>query len=639
MKKFWISFIALLMGVVIGVGIWHGIAYKDKLESFAKESWDKIKSVFVKKDNNQPTEEQINLDGLYYLVVDGDITFVQIKDSKYGTIHGYIQDSKIYLASDWESEIELEPLHITEDEKYLHVFWINQENGREDKIAIYDKATKKLYYDFSNGKQFPGETYEDQLLLEMIKFENFELHEQHSFNEIVYSCAPSCYDAGREIRQCLCGKTEIVETSSALGHNYVDGKCTRCGESDPNYVEEVSSIVGLYYRANTDGTINAFQIEGDRFVIFTGYTQNGDASKIYFPSDWTTYLEGFGNSLTIEENDTQIICSVPEFMEKYKDNEQLYEVFKNYFVYDKETKELRFGMNKVILTRIDAYNILPYEEPRISIENDILHLSDMTSVGGTYTVYYQFVSGSYEGEYPDSYFEEQAYVAGNVTEFDLSLLVNRESVPMLKGCTYRIRVVFATNDGFLIRGYESVQYTVPNAEHTHSYEWQTKIDATCISAGVEQGFCSCGASADREIPATGHTFDAGICTSCNALDEEFYSNFCGYWFTETTGFKKESFGKYYIQVYKDGDNYIFTRSGYKVENGEIVLYQNSTDYSDPETWTYTSINRINEFTLTRQDVIFNGTYDGQTLVVGDMTFTKTDKPIRYDGSTSYVTPL
>lgn len=236
MKKFWISFIALLMGVVIGVGIWHGIAYKDKLESFAKESWDKIKSVFVKKDNNQPTEEQINLDGLYYLVVDGDTTFVQIKDSKYGTIHGYIQDSKIYLASDWESEIELEPFHITEDEKYLHVFWIDQENGQEDKIAIYDKATKKLYYDFSNGKQFPGETYEDQLLFEMIKFENFELHE-HSFDEIVYSCPPSCNAAGREIRKCLCKKTEMIEISPALGHDYVNGVCTRCQEHDPNYVE------------------------------------------------------------------------------------------------------------------------------------------------------------------------------------------------------------------------------------------------------------------------------------------------------------------------------------------------------------------------------------------------------------------
>ena len=236
MKKFWISFIALLMGVVIGVGIWHGIAYKDKLESFAKDSWDKIKSVFVKKDNNQPTEEQINLDGLYYLVVDGDTAFVQIKDSKYGIINGYIQDSKIYLASDWESEIELEPFHITEDDKYLHVFVTDQENGKEYKIAIYDKAIKKLYYDFSNGKQFPGENYEDKLLFEMIKFENFELHE-HSFDEIVYSCPPSCNAAGREIRKCLCKKTEMIEISPALGHDYVNGVCTRCQEHDPNYVE------------------------------------------------------------------------------------------------------------------------------------------------------------------------------------------------------------------------------------------------------------------------------------------------------------------------------------------------------------------------------------------------------------------
>ena len=506
-----LSIIGRIIGLLLVVAIAFFASWCIANPAEAEAEWNKIFNKTPQQEQpnepdqptpDKPSEEQINLDGLYYLDVDGDTTFVQIKDSKYGTIHGYIQDSKIYLASDWESEIELEPLHITEDEKYLHVFWIDQENGQEDKIAIYDKATKKLYYDFSNGEQFPGETYEDQLLFEMIKFENFELHE-HSFNEIVYSCPPSCNAAGREIRQCICGKTEIIETSPALGHDYVDGVCSRCGESDPNYVEEVSSIDGLYYRANTDGTIVVYQIEGDRFVIFTGYTQNGDESKIYFPQDWTTYLGGFGNSLTIEENDTQIICSVPVFMEIYKDNEELYEVYKNYFVYDKETKELRFGMNKVILTRIDAYNILPYEEPRISIENDILHMTDMTGVDGTYTVYYQ----------NSSTMEEGAYVAGNVTEFDLTVLFNHDP-KFVSGNEYIIRVVFATNDGFLIRGYESIRYTVPNAEHTHSYEWQTKIDATCISAGAEQGFCSCGASADREIPALGHDYVDGVCSRC-----------------------------------------------------------------------------------------------------------------------------
>ena len=239
------SIIGRIIGLLFVVALAFGITWCATHWSKVQAEWDKIFNKTPQQEQpnepdqptpDKPSEEQINLDGLYYFDVDGDTIFVQIKDSKYGTIHGYIQDSNIYLASDWESEIELEPLHITEDEKYLHVFWIDQENGQEDKIAIYDKATKKLYYDFSNGEQFPGETYEDQLLFEMIKFENFELHE-HSFNEIVYSCPPSCNAAGREIRKCLCKKTEMIETSPALGHDYVNGVCTRCGESDPNYVE------------------------------------------------------------------------------------------------------------------------------------------------------------------------------------------------------------------------------------------------------------------------------------------------------------------------------------------------------------------------------------------------------------------
>ena len=442
MRKFWISFIALLMGVVIGVGIWHGIAHEDNLKSIAKDAWAKIESVFVKNDGNdsqkpneekpdqptpdKPSEEQINLDGLYYLDVDGDTTFVQIKDSKYGTINGYIQDSKIYLASDWESEVELEPLHTTEDDKYLHVFVTDQANGQEYKIAIYDKTTKKLYYDFSNGDQFPGETYEEQLLFEMVPFTEFvEIECQHKTIMDMTKTQPTCTEPGLKENWCYdCNKFLGTETLPALGHDWVDGVCSRCG-TQCQHVHE-----------------------------------NGH------------------------------ICPIC-------------------------------------------------------------------------------------------------------------------------GCEVEKKLT-----------------------------WRVGKPATCTENGVEYGDCICGYNSEmREIPATGHTFDAGICTSCNALDEEFYNNFVGYWFTETTGFKKESFGKYYIQVYKDGDNYIFTRSGYKVENGEIVLYQNSTDYSDPETWTFTSTNRINEFTLTRQDITFNGTYDGQTLVVGDMTFTKTDKPIRYDGSTSYVTPL
>lgn len=505
MKKFWISFIALLMGVVIGVGIWHGIAYKDKLTSFVKDTWSKIESVFVNKDNvsseeqkpsedqptpDKPSEEQINLDGLYYINIDGDYSFIQIKDGKYGIVGGYIQDSKIHLFSGWESRVELNPFHTTEDDKYLHVFVTDQVNSNEYKIAIYDKASKTLYYDFSNGQQIPGETYEEQLLFEMVPFTEFvEIECQHETIMDMTKTHPTCTEAGLKENWCYdCNKLLGTETLPALGHNYVGGKCTRCGESDPNYVEACEH-------------------------------------------DWVEDLSYVPTAPSCGEYwDTQYKCS--------KCNE----------------------------TKLEKNGPLPHD-----------WVDGVCSRCGTQC--------------------QHVHENGHICP--------------ICGCEVEKKLT-----------------------------WRVGKPATCTENGVEYGDCICGYNSEmREIPATGHTFDAGICTSCNALDEEFYNNFVGYWFTETTGFKKESFGKYYIQVYKDGDNYIFTRSGYKVENGEIVLYQNSTDYSNPETWTFTSTNRIIVFTLTRQDITFNGTYDGQTLVVGDMTFTKTDKPIRYDGSTSYVTPL
>ena len=479
------SIIGRIIGLLLVIALAFGITWCTTHWSKVEAEWNKIFNKAPQQEQpnepdqptpDKPSEEQINLDGLYYINVDGDYSFVQIRDyspetqiGSYGIVGGCMKDSQICLFKDWESEIELEPFHTTEDDKYLHVFVTDQVNSNEYKIAIYDKTSKTLYYDFSNGQQIPGETYEDQLLSEMIKFDEYEISDSSSevcehdwVEDLSYvPTAPSCGEYWDKQYKCSkCNETKL-ETNGPLPHDYVNGVCTRCGESDPNYVEEVASIDGLYYGVSTDGTVNIFQIEGAKFVQFIGYTQNGDESIIYLPQDWETYIE-FGFSLEIEENDTQIICGISEYMERYKDNPELYEVYSNYFVYDKQTKELCVGKNKFVLTRIDSYNILPYEEPRIYVENDVLHMTDMTGIDGTYNVYYQFMSGSYEGEYPDSYFEEQVYVAGNVSEFDLSLLVNRESVPMLKGRTYEIRVVFATVDGFLIRGYESIQYTVPD---------------------------------------------------------------------------------------------------------------------------------------------------------------------------------
>lgn len=62
MKKFWISFIAILLGVAIGVGIWQGIVHKDKIKVFADKTWSKIESAF-NKDNKQEDTKHNESDG------------------------------------------------------------------------------------------------------------------------------------------------------------------------------------------------------------------------------------------------------------------------------------------------------------------------------------------------------------------------------------------------------------------------------------------------------------------------------------------------------------------------------------------------------------------------------------------------
>ncbi len=48
--------------------------------------------------------------------------------------------------------------------------------------------------------------------------------------------APTCADGGYTTYTCHCGDTYVADEVDALGHSYVDGVCTVCGGSDPNYV-------------------------------------------------------------------------------------------------------------------------------------------------------------------------------------------------------------------------------------------------------------------------------------------------------------------------------------------------------------------------------------------------------------------
>ena len=58
---------------------------------------------------------------------------------------------------------------------------------------------------------------------------------EHTFGEWVVTTQPTCTQDGLETRTCsACGEVE-TRVIPAAGHDYKDGKCTVCGETDPNY--------------------------------------------------------------------------------------------------------------------------------------------------------------------------------------------------------------------------------------------------------------------------------------------------------------------------------------------------------------------------------------------------------------------
>ena len=56
----------------------------------------------------------------------------------------------------------------------------------------------------------------------------------HSYQRVVTK--PTCTTEGYTTFTCFCGDTYTDNIVAANGHNYVNGKCDVCGETDPNYV-------------------------------------------------------------------------------------------------------------------------------------------------------------------------------------------------------------------------------------------------------------------------------------------------------------------------------------------------------------------------------------------------------------------
>jgi len=69
---------------------------------------------------------------------------------------------------------------------------------------------------------------------------NGEPAHEHEWSDWTETKAPTCTEAGEETRSCECGETETREVE-ALGHDYVNGECSRCDAVLTSKFEDVEA--------------------------------------------------------------------------------------------------------------------------------------------------------------------------------------------------------------------------------------------------------------------------------------------------------------------------------------------------------------------------------------------------------------
>ncbi len=104
-----------------------------------------------------------------------------------------------------------------------------------------------------------------------------ELHPQehvHTFGSGVVT-APSCTQQGFTTYTCKCGETKVDSYTDALGHNYKNGVCTRCGAYEPHthsFTEEVTAPT-CTTEGYTTYTCSCGETYTKNYVSATGHTE------------------------------------------------------------------------------------------------------------------------------------------------------------------------------------------------------------------------------------------------------------------------------------------------------------------------------------------------------------------------------
>jgi hypothetical protein len=313
----------------------------------------------------------------------------------------------------------------------------------------------------------------------------------HEFKETITTPA-TCTEAGLKTFACECGEGTYTEAIDALGHNFVEGVCSRCEEKDPNYcahkdagLDAKCDVCGEYFLPTSPFKLEMYQATKKETYYFTGAM-----SGYYFATS------------------TDITKAVDLYAEAVEGGYNVYFMSgstKNYLYIELSGTHInaKFGTTKAVWYVDETYGSLTTE---LNGEKYFL---------GTYSSYVTF-GGT-------------AYSRLNASTADVSQYVGRAVSLEQHECTNTTPTV--TDPTCTAQGYTTYKCadcglsTKGNYVDALGHDMVTDeaVAPTCTETGLTAGeHCSrCDHKVAQEVvDALGHTYEEGKC-ACGAEDPDY----------------------------------------------------------------------------------------------------------------------
>ncbi len=334
----------------------------------------------------------------------------------------------------------------------------------------------------------------------------------HTWDEGVVETPATCTETGVLVKTCTypgCGET-TEEEIPVIAHNFVDGKCSVCGESDPAY----KGYSGRYYIATKRSSGNYFYMTNDLGTATTKRYQAVDSGLTALP-------ESINNP---ESNKIFVI--------------EMNEDGTTYSIYAEGISEVNkylgwtSGNSGALVEKANAkaFTITPGEDNTYNIYFDDRYLSLNGTSGNNYFAFY---TGT----------QKQDLVLIPILECEHTNTQACEAVAPTCTEAGKKAGTICTDCGTYIEGGEVVEaldHDWKDADCTnpktcrrencgltegepvgHTWgDWTEKQAPTCKDAGSQTRGCTkCDATEDGVLPATGEHNDGnsdGFCDVCNA---------------------------------------------------------------------------------------------------------------------------